>query len=558
MQHVLSNYPLSGPFRRRLEEVLGVNPAYLSVSELRDRSIRRLLLALVRIHGDRLTVAVEEESSNALLPVLSMLASVTRAQSLQLVDASLQPRSLSRARVAAAALQLGWESVLAAGSLLRARRDLRSLLAEPRVEARRAEGRRVAYLNCNLWFGVKSGGSVGHISGVANALMDHGYDLDFFSVGGRLMVDDRARHVALQPPRMLALPFETTYYRFHGMCVDQISRNIAGRSTTFIYQRMSLGNYTGVVLSRRHRIPLVLEYNGSEVWVARNWGRPLKFHQSALMAENACLRHAHAVVTVSEVLGRELIERGVEPGRIVVYPNCIDPVMFDPERFGENELRGLRTELGFGPDDTIATFVGTFGQWHGAEVLAAAIRAIVERRRDLLDAGRLRFLLVGDGQTMPLVRRTLCGTGADAYVHMTGLVPQRDAPRYLAMSDILLSPHVANADGSAFFGSPTKLYEYMAMGRAILASDLDQIGEVLRPAVHVSQLPDSQPAHDSRQVAVLACPGSVDDLVDGLAFLCRERTWRRSLGANARSVAMSRYTWKHHVGAIVSRVTELT
>ena len=49
-------------------------------------------------------------------------------------------------------------------------------------------------------------------------------------------------------------------------------------------------------------MPLVVEYNGSEVWVARHWGRSLRYEHLALQAEEVLLRHAHVVVTVSDVL----------------------------------------------------------------------------------------------------------------------------------------------------------------------------------------------------------------------------------------------------------------
>ena len=73
---------------------------------------------------------------------------------------------------------------------------------------------------------------------------------------------------------------------------------------------------------------------------------------------------------------------------------------------------------------------------------------------------------------------------SSSFVCLTGIVPQKDAPKYLVASDILVSPHIPNADGSRFFGSPTKLFEYMAMGKAIIASDLEQIGEILKNRVY--------------------------------------------------------------------------
>ena len=111
-------------------------------------------------------------------------------------------------------------------------------------------------------------------------------------------------------------------------------------------QVMSVGNYVGVTLSRRHNLPLVLEYNGSEVWVQKNWGRALSKEGLAQAAEDVCLRHAHLVVTVSEVLRDELIERGVEPQRIVCYPNCIDPRVYDPARYTAADAVELRRQHG--------------------------------------------------------------------------------------------------------------------------------------------------------------------------------------------------------------------
>jgi O-antigen/teichoic acid export membrane protein/glycosyltransferase involved in cell wall biosynthesis len=553
---VLSNYPLSRAFRQQLEACLQGELRWINIAELRQVSFLNLLRALRQIDAPYLSIATEDQASIALLPVLELFASVSRARHLQTVDAQLQVRACTRAHALKHGVNLAWESLRAGGDMVLAGIALRRLQNAPRVRAVPGASDRLAYLNCNLWYGLKAGGSVGHISGVANALMDAGLGLTLFSAGDRLLVDERAALVTLPPPRTLALPLESSYYRFGRRGCRTIAQVMKKQPMRFIYQRMSLGNYAGVALSRRFGIPLVLEYNGSEAWVAKNWGRGLRFQKSAELAEEVSIRHAHLVVTVSDVLRDELLARGVEADRIVSYPNCIDPKTFDPGRFSAATLASTREELGFGADDVVATFVGTFGQWHGVDVLAQAIRRMIVERRERLDALRLKFLLVGDGQKMPLVREALAVPNAERYVCLAGLVPQREAPRYLAASDLLLSPHVSNADGSRFFGSPTKLFEYMAMGRGIVASELDQIGEVLWQAISLAATTGPVPPA-GEAVAVLVRPGDETALVEGIELLAGDAALRDGLGGNARRLALARYTWGHHVAAILHRMQAL-
>src|SRR5206468_9930424 len=113
----------------------------------------------------------------------------------------------------------------------------------------------------------------------------------------------------------------------------------------------------------------------------------------------------------------------------------------------------------------------------------------------------------------PRVKEVLREVPRELYT-LVGLVPQGEAPSYLAAADVLLSPHVANPDGTRFFGSPTKLFEYMAMGRAIVASELEQIGEVLAGSHHVGR--DGMPPTErtlARSLGLLVTPGSQDELI---------------------------------------------
>lgn len=545
-------YPISAGFRDRFERAIGASPQYVGLPELRRLSPAALIRRLAGISARRAYILLEDESSRPILPILQTLASFSRAGSLEVVHGNLQRERFSRLGVVPELLHVGAASLAGHLHVRKSRAACRALLSEARTPFPFGTANRVLYLKTNLWFGVKAGGSVGHVAGVVNGMLSHGLQVDYYGPEVPAMVDPEASFHQLNPPRYYGLPVGTNLFRFGHDIVRQVMATAQQQAYDFIYQRMSIANFSGVELSRRLRLPLVLEYNGSEVWAQKNWGKAVAYSQQAQLAEDVCLRHSQLIVTVSDVLRDELVGRGVEPERVVSYPNCIDPRVFNPERFSEADHLALRHSLGIAPDAKVALFLGTFGQWHGVPVLAQAVARLVAEKADWLRKHRVFFLFVGDGTTMPEVRQTLASPACEPFHKLLGLVPQAEAPAYLAMANILLSPHVDNPDGTRFFGSPTKLFEYMAMSRGIYASRLQQIGEVLHNSLDVTSLPTSAPDEAARQVAVLGRPGNVDDLIRGIEFLVERPDWCSKLGGNARAEALRKYTWQHHVQAILN------
>ena len=549
MIHILSNYPLSAAYSSEIEKIYSSDLEYLEMTKLRRASIPEMFGYLRRLKSEAVIIAMEDSSGIGVLPILKMLAYSTKAKRLEVLNHNLERKVFSRFSALAVMFNFLFITLRIFFARKQCQGELEKLINEPRQEMKLGNSLKCLYLNANLWFGVKAGGSVGHISGVANGLMDMNYGLDFVSVGGHLLVDERATFFDLIPPKSFGVPFEQNYYYFHQNVVHQVSRYLEKRDCDFIYQRLSLANYSGVVLSRQYSIPLIIEYNGSEAWIAKNWGQQLRYHNLAVLAEDVVLKHAHLVVTISEPLKEELIDRGVDEKRIVMYPNCINPGMFNPENFSKKEISALRLKHGISDDACVLTFIGTFGQWHGVDVLAKVIRLLCEDHMKWLKENKIHFLVVGDGLRMPEIREILSADICKPYFTLTGLVPQKEAPMYLAASDILLSPHVPNDDGSKFFGSPTKLFEYMAMGKGIIASDLDQIGEILGDCIRVS---DAENQGIVSQVAMLTKPGDIDELVEAIKLLVEKPAVRNAIGKNARNLALEKYTWKHHVKAILN------
>ncbi len=558
-EYAITSYPLSQAYRSRFEESVNAHPRYLPLAELRRLPLSKLVRELRSLAGERLFLPLEDESSRVLLPVLHGIAALTRSKQIEVVFPDLSRAVLPRWRAALALSGLVGASLAGRVALQRCRKELLELSRAPRSALGPLESGPLLYLKSTLALGVRAGGSVGHTAGVINAMLACGRGVDFVSAETPILLSERVERRAVPPPRAYGLPPEVNLYRFQHRFAKQARSLCDERNYAFVYQRLTLGSYAGVAVARAAGLPLVLEYNGPEAWAAMHWGTPLRYKQLAERAEEVSLAHAHLVVVVSEVLRDQLVERGVEPERIAFHPNGIDPQLFDPARYAEAERHALRARYGIAADAVVVTFLGTFGNWHGAGVLASAIRELAEGDADWLRRHKVHFLLVGDGLEMPVVRELLSSEACLGFYTLPGLVRQEDAPLYLAASDLFLSPHVANPDGTPFFGSPTKLFEYMAMGRGIVASELNQIGEVLAgsPRVCDGDLERLEPVPGPEQCALLTAPGDVAELVRAIRFMVEHPKWREAAGAHARERALSRLTWRHHVEHVLEALGEV-
>src|SRR6185436_10994869 len=106
---------------------------------------------------------------------------------------------------------------------------------------------------------------------------------------------------------------------------DGAAARVVTSRPAFVYQRYSLNNYAGIRIARRHRVPFVLEYNGSEIWMGRHWGRALKHEALSRRIEQLNLSSADLIVVVSRAMRDEIVARGVDPASAFVNPNGVDP-----------------------------------------------------------------------------------------------------------------------------------------------------------------------------------------------------------------------------------------
>lgn len=534
----LTLYPPSASYRRLVETNFGGGLEWVCLGPLRRAGWIRILSHLRGNLFRPVVLAMETPDTERAAGVLGCFAALHLPPTIDQVDGQGRANRLSLLSVLGSASELLTASLAGQAARWSNRRGLRQVTKRRPVRRAFLSGKqRILYLKTNQWFGVRAGGSVGHTAGLLDALDTAGHSLCFVSPetppGTKAVLDQHT--FRLRPA--LSFPAETNLFRTQAACVRAALAAARLFRPSMIYQRLSLGDWTGVEVAHALGLPLVVEYNGSESWVSRHWGQGVRYRAEMEAAENAMLKHADLVFTISEVLHGELLARGVPAGRAAWYPNGVDPHKFDPHGPAALEGTKLRAQWGIRPDEVVVVFLGTFGRWHGAEVLAQAAKEI--RCSSL--GGRVRLVFVGDGLTRELCEKTVRGTPAEADCVFTGILAQELAPACLAAADICICPHVPNADGSDFFGSPTKLFEYMSMARPVVASRLGQIGKILEDGVDGLLVPPANPVF----------------LADAIQSLAADPGLRRRLGEAARQKIIRQHTWDRHAEEIFRAIRRL-
>lgn len=230
----------------------------------------------------------------------------------------------------------------------------------------------------------------------------------------------------------------------------------------FIYERYALFNFSGVLVARLLRIPVILEVNSPLAQEQADLGAQ-KLGGLARWFERWICNHATVVIVVSTPLRDILVDLGVDPHRIVVMSNGVDPDRFHGERAAGDSVRER-----FGLDgQRVVGFVGWIREWHGLEEL---VRGMPHWPGALDD---VHLLVIGDGPARADIESAADAVGVRERVHITGAVAHGDIVEYLAAIDVALQPAATS------YASPMKIFEYLAMAKPVVAVDQQNTREIL-------------------------------------------------------------------------------
>lgn len=271
-------------------------------------------------------------------------------------------------------------------------------------------------------------------------------------------------------------------------------------------------DWTPCVLARMLDRPLVLEVNAPIFLEKRLVGimpPPLLQWMEKVQWRNASRIHA-----VSHELATILVDAGVSAERIAVIPNGADPLPCVPER----ETREASIRI---------VFVGGFYAWHGIDHLLRALAAVESRTRQ-----KLHLSLIGGGPESTRIQQLADTLGVSDIVLPLGRIAHDQVCHELCKADIAIASYPSL---QPFYFSPLKIFEYMAAGLPIIASDQGQIAQILR----------------HRETALLYPPGNIGRLAESIIELATQPALRKRLGCAALALLRSRYTWSHTADRII-------
>jgi PEP-CTERM/exosortase A-associated glycosyltransferase len=305
----------------------------------------------------------------------------------------------------------------------------------------------------------------------------------------------------------------------------------------------------------RHERPAVLHAHSSllnglpALWAGRRLGLPVVYevrafwedaavdhgttHEGSIRyrmiraLESVVFRRAHRVVVICDGMRQDIVGRGVSSSRIITVPNGVDTERFQPQP------RSARVRERYGLNGApVVGFIGSFYRYEGLRFL---LEAFGDLRRAI---PATRLLLVGGGEDEVVITREAAKFPGG--VVMTGSVPHADVADFHSAIDVFVCPRLRMRLTELV--TPLKPLEAMAMARAVLASDVGGLAELI----------------DHGRTGVLFPAGSIEGFVSAATRMLRDQPFRERLGKEARAFVERERTWESIVPRYLSLYAELT
>lgn len=229
--------------------------------------------------------------------------------------------------------------------------------------------------------------------------------------------------------------------------------------------------------------------------------------------ERSCVRQVDRVITVVEEAKDHYVgDCDVYPGKVSVLSNVVSLAQFDTESVVPADV----------PGEFVVMYVGSLGGKHrGLETVVRAMETVVSA------VPEARLVIVGGGsQYERTLRACAREVGVEEQVELTGWVDFEEVPRYIAASDVCLVPHEATPHTETTV--PHKLFQYMALGKPVVVTDVPPLKRVV----------------SETESGIVVPAGDVDAMAAAFRRLHDDPTAGERMGEHGRQAVRERYNWE--------------
>ena len=260
------------------------------------------------------------------------------------------------------------------------------------------------------------------------------------------------------------------------------------------------------------RKPYIVEINGLLDDEAKMLKSPKFSRKLKSLSEKINYKLANKIVAVTEGIKDGIIDQfNIEPQKVHVISNGANIDLFKP--LDQNKCK---LELELDPSINYVCFVGNLAPWQGVEYLIQAAPLILSKYPNV------NFLIVGDGIMKNELIQLATNSGYFDKFIFTGSIPYEDVPIYINCSDVCVLPKKPIKSGY----SALKLYEYMACGKPIVATNTDGF-EIL----------------EKSNAGILIDPTQKNVFSDAVVHLLKSKELRYQMGLNGHNSIVANHSW---------------
>lgn len=263
-------------------------------------------------------------------------------------------------------------------------------------------------------------------------------------------------NITLIRPGMIKVPVldMASILYFHA---KEIKRQIQESKPDVIIAFGILNAYIGMQQAKKHDIPFVYYLIDHLHTLLPNE----LTRKTAEQFEKHTLKDADKIFVINKGLKDYAVEMGGDINKVSIIPAGVDLEKFNPQVDGSS----IREKYGIKKDDLLLFFMGWIYDFSGMKEVAESLCTI--------DNKKIKLMIVGEGDLYKPLLKMKSEKHLEDKLVLTGKIPFEEVPKHIAAADICLLPAYKNEIMMNIV--PIKIYEYMAMGKPIIATDLPGI-----------------------------------------------------------------------------------